>query len=107
MKDYEFKMWLKSNNVFTTPKQVSDCVARAKRVEKNFIEVFGNDFDLDKEYDKDELLGVRKALSVYGQKYMQEFIPEGTKTSFPIGNRSMGALSNAILKYIRFRKSYQ
>ena len=105
MKTQEFKTWLTENSICTTKKQVSDCVSRAKAVEKKFSEVLGSDFDLDTEYEKDGLEGVRKALSVYGQKHMSEFIPEGTKTSFQIGKPSMGALSNAILKYIRFKNS--
>ena len=105
MKAYEFKIWLTENNICTTKKQVFDCVSRAKAVEKKFSEVLGSGFDLDAEYEKDGLEGVRKALSVYGQKYMSEFIPEGVETSFQIGKPSMGALSNAILKYIRFKDS--
>ena len=105
MKAYEFKDWLIENNICTTRKQVSDCVSRAKMVEKKFAEAFGTDFDLDKEYRKDGLEGVRKALSGFGQKHMNDYIPKGATTSFPIGKPSMGALSNAILKYIRFKDS--
>ncbi len=105
MKAYEFKDWLVKNNICTTSKQVSDCVSRTKMVERKFSEAFGTDFDLDKEYRKDGLEGVRKALSRYGVKYMNEFIPVGATTSFPIGKSSMGALNNAILKYIRFKEA--
>ncbi len=104
MKVYEFRDWLIENNICTTRKQVSDCVSRAKMVEKKFSEAFGTDFDLDKEYRRDGLQGVRKALSSYGQKHMEEYIPNGATTTFPIGKASMGALNNAILKYIRFKE---
>ena len=103
MKVYEFKDWLLENNICTTRKQVSDCVSRVKMVEKKFAEAFGTSFDLDKEYKKDGLAGVRKALSSNGKKYMNDYIPKGASTSFPIGKPSMSSLNSAVLKYIRFK----
>ncbi len=105
MKTNEFKEWLIENKVFTTKKQLSDCVSRTKMVERKFSEVFGNSFDLDKEYERDGLVELRKALSYLGQRYMNDYIPKGSATSFPIGRPSMSGLSNAILKYIRFMES--
>ena len=41
--------------------------------------MLGSVFDLDAEYEKDGLEGVRKAISIYGQKHISEFVPEGAE----------------------------
>lgn len=100
-----FKKWLQDNHIFTTKKQISDCVSRVKNIETKLTQAMGKEFDFDNEYEKNKLENLRNAFSLFGRsEYMKKYIPEGAEHYFPIGKASMGSLNNAILKYQRFRK---
>lgn len=102
MKRDEFKKWLIDNNIYSSLKQVTDCISRSNRVERALSEHFGNGFDLDSEYKRDGGERVLKLLSLRGENAEMEKL---SITSLPIGKNSMDSIKSAVSKYFLFRSN--
>lgn len=107
MKKEEFREWLIYESIYSSPKQISDCLSRVKRVEKAFLE-FG--IVLDEEFDKDACWTILQALAREGRNeeaaaFVGINLPirYGETGKIVRADRKMGMLLNATKKYILFR----
>ena len=106
MRIKEFKQWLKTDHIFTTDKQISDCLSRIAHIERAFS-AFG--VDLDQEYISDKGARILLVLAREGQNVeAEEFdgidlpINHTPKAPIPRDDRRLGMYNNAFKKYILF-----
>jgi hypothetical protein len=93
-----FSEWLIEKSVYTTEKQVGDCVSRVRRVERAFSEY---DVDIDAEFDKDGGRVVLKCITRNGHNPERKIYP---RLDLPYGSREqLGVIANAMKKYYLFR----
>lgn len=100
MKEYEFSRWLKREGIYSTAKQVSDCLSRVRRVDRAFA-AYGT--SIDEEFERDGCLELLEAIyheghtKIHDEKYPDLDLP------FEQPNRAIGTVTNATKKYIVFR----
>ena len=100
MNDTDFKNWLTNKHIYSTPKQVTDCVSRVRRAERSLIAALGQEFDLDEQFSSDGGEHVRALLSRRGlSDKMQKYNVEG----LPIGTNQMDSIAAAVKKYFAFK----
>lgn len=97
-----FKAWLSDNRVYSTSKQVTDCVSRVKRVEKALAEVLSSDFSFEEEYEKDKGQFVKTLLSKRG---LNQLMAEINTPALPIGTNQMDTIVTAVKKYFIYLDS--
>lgn len=97
-----FKMWLSDNRIYSTSKQVTDCVSRVKRAEKALAEVHSPDFSFENEYKKDKGLYVKNLLSKRG---INPLMTEISTPALPVGTNQMDTIVTGVKKYFMFLDS--
>lgn len=97
-----FKAWLSDNKIYSTSKQVTDCVSRVKRVEKALSEVLSPDFSFENEYNKDKGQYVKNLLSKRG---LNQLMAEISTPALPVGTNQMDTIVTAVKKYFIFLDS--
>ena len=101
MNNTEFKDWLITKHVYSTPKQVTDCLSRVRRAERALVSELGPEYDFDSQFsaeggDHVRLLPSRRGLSEEMQRYKVE--------GLPIGTNQMDSIASAVRKYFTFKK---
>ena len=100
MNNTDFKSWLTNKHIYSTPKQVTDCLSRVRRAERSLIASLGQEYDLDTQFSIDGGEHVRTLLSRRGRSdEMQKYKVEG----LPIGTNQMDSIAAAVKKYFTFK----
>ena len=97
-----FKVWLEKTRSYSSKKQISDCVSRVKRTEKELAAVWTDTtFSFQQEYAKDGGASVRVILSKRGLNPAMESLK---KPALPIGSNQMDSIASAVRKYFLYLK---
>lgn len=94
-----FRAWLLDENIYSSQKQVSDCLSRVRRAENALVRRLGTDADFDIQFSIDGGSNVRLLLSRRGMtQEMQSLNIEG----LPVGTNQMDSIAAAVKKYFLF-----
>ena len=94
-----FRTWLVNEKLYSSPKQISDCISRVKLVEKAFL-VCG--IDIDEEFDRNGCILPLRCITADGHNPERQLYPE-LELPFDTNGRQMNIIANAFKKYVLFR----
>lgn len=94
-----FKAWLVEEKIYSTQKQVTDCVSRVARAETALIERIGSSADFDQQFAVD---GGERIKSLVSRRGTSPAMKELGQVNLPIGSNQMDSIASAVKKYFAF-----
>lgn len=99
MKREAFKAWLIEQKIYSSQKQVTDCVSRVGRAENALMEKMGSCADFDKQFTLDGGKNIKLLVSRRGTT---PGMKELGHVNLPIGSNQMDSIAAAVKKYFSF-----